>query len=232
MPSIRTLCGIPRNCPESPGFFPGLCVESDQRSADVVVRSVVTDKYFSPGDVRSAGGSRNCRIADLRRPHLFSRAGVDRKQAAIPRAYVHLPIPNRGASVHSRGIRILGAQAERYLRIEPPQPMPRQGVHRVHARKRIGDVDSSVHNHRFRSHPHRTVNVQRPGQSQVVDVLVVDFLQSAEMALAKISAIHHPVSAVRSVRQDSGFVYVASLCGSIGGRTGDQGEAGEQNCCR
>ena len=52
------------------------------------------------------------------------------------------------------------------------------------------------------------------------------------MPLAKISAIYHPVSAVGSVRQDCRFVHMASFRGSIGGRSGDQSESDQQNCCR
>jgi hypothetical protein len=51
------------------------------------------------------------------------------------------------------------------------------------------------------------------------------------MLLTKISAIHHPVSAMRTVRQNSGFVHVSSFRGSIGGRSGDESKASQANRC-
>ena len=51
------------------------------------------------------------------------------------------------------------------------------------------------------------------------------------MPLAKISAIDHPVGAVRSVRQDSRFMHISSFGGNLGGRSGDESKAGQNNCC-
>ena len=114
-------------------------------------------------------------------PDLLGARRIDRHQPAIAGTDVHLAFPRRHTAVGSRGVRTIQRKIQADMRIEFPEQFSRGRIHRIDLGKRCAHVGDAVDHDRLGNHAHLSLDVQVPSKTQLIDVLVIDLLQRAEM---------------------------------------------------
>ena len=143
--------------------------------------------------VRPLGGPRQV-LHQLHVPHRLAGAGVERDQARVDRAHVHLAIGHRHAAVRRAAAHLVGAplvgvapQLPARLRVQRDDVV--EGQRNVH--HAVGDDGRGLEGRRHAA-------LVDPCRPQMRDVAGVDLPQRGEALVAVVTAVGQPVGAIRA----------------------------------
>src|SRR5690606_29409979 len=131
---------------------------------------------------------------------------IQRDQAIVDRADVHLPFPHGDTAVHDVAARVHGPLAG-HLRIEKPDQFAAARVVGTHLAPRFGDVDDAIDDDGRRFLATVRVEVGEPREAKLVHVVLGDLRQWAEALFTIRAAVRQPVLAGVFLRDDAFLVY-------------------------
>ena len=117
------------------------------------------------------------------------------------------------------------------MRIKFPKQFSRGCVDRIDLGKRCAHVGDAVDLDRLGNHAHLSLDVQVPSETQLIDVLVIDLLQRAEMRGIVIAAVDHPVGPDRCVGANARVGHFRPFFVNVGKGTGLH-HCGERKECQ
>src|SRR5262249_13024826 len=147
------------------------------------------------GDVRSAGDSRLCGIADGGFPDFFSGSSVDCDEAAIASANKDFAVPDGNASVRARRIGTIDGHAKSNARVEFPEEFSGGSIHGIDFGLRRADVGDAIDDDWLGDDAHGAVDIEIPCEAEPGDVLIVYLREGAEMFAVESAAVEEPICA-------------------------------------
>ena len=141
----------------------------------------------------------------------FPEARINRDQAAIAGSDVNLTLPNRDPAVGARGIGTVDGLVQTNLGIKLPKQFSGRGINCVDDRQWRAHICHAIYDDRFRDNAHSAVDVQKPRQSQVADILIGDLFQRTEMLLVESAAVERPIISFGRFGSYPGFVHIAGF---------------------
>ena len=187
--ALKALGGVAGHIPEAPEELAGVDIEGGHRAAYAGVRAVVAHEDLAVADARRSRDARFSGIdADRRGPELTPRGRIERDHAAVAGPNEDFALPDRHPAIGARRGGIT-QHREPHVRIEFPQHPPAGRVDRVDPVERGGGINRPVHHDRLGGEPHRAVDIDVPGEAELIDVLVIDLLERTEVRRAEAAAI-------------------------------------------
>src|SRR5262249_54865998 len=138
-------------------------------------------------------------------PDLVAGRRIDRDEASVVGRDEDLALPDRDTAVDDVAAALVAAFAV-HLRVVGPDALAGAHVDRVHDAAGGGLVHDAVDDDRRRLDAARRLEVVGPGEAELLDVAVVDFLQLAEARLGVVEAVAQPVLRAAAVGLDRAAV--------------------------
>ena len=182
----------------------GLGVIGRDIAAHAVLGAAVADQHLALDDARRArDGVRVGAVDDgVLLPDLLARGRVQRHQAAIEGAHIHLALVDRHAPVDhvAAALEAVGAV---HAGVVAPQALAGAYVHRMHHAPAGGDVHDSIDHHGRGLHAARGFQVIRPDQAQPLHIGRVQLPEFGKARLAVVHAVAGPVLGAARVVADA-----------------------------
>jgi len=169
--------------PELPPLLARLRIHREDPSPGGPLAGLRPDQNHVLDDERRAGEPDGLLLGvdELALPDLFAALDVQREQASVDGAHVHVAVAD-GETAVVRHVSLTGLQLHVDLGVVEPQDFPRGAIQGPHAAVRPGHVDDSVHRERRplqsvfrRRHP----GLEDPGDLEIPHVGAVDLPQRA-----------------------------------------------------
>ena len=205
--AFEWLCRIAWHRVKAPRQFARVRVIGGDVASHAHFRTAVADEHFALYDARRAGDGVT-RIAVDREcfPNEFSVGRVERHQPAVQRAHENFPPPDRHAAIHHVAARVHRPRG-RNFRIVRPQPLARRRLHRKDLAPGSREVHHSIDDDGSRLLPASRVQINRPRQPELADILIVDQFQRTEALFVVRPPMAHPVSRLLIRMDQPGFIH-------------------------
>ena len=191
---------------EAPALLAGLGVIGGDVAADAELGAAVADDHHPLGDPRRAGdGVGLLRVDGPHLPFRLAGRGVQGDQAAVDGAHVDPALPDRDPAVDHVAAGV-AAPLPRHLRVVGPEHLAGAAVDRPDHAPGAGGVEDAVDHDRGRLDAAVGAGVDRPGQAEASDVLVVDLVERAVALLGVGPAMGQPVARLGVGGPDAGLV--------------------------
>ena len=206
---FKSVCRVAGHCVEAPELFAGFGIIGTNVTAINIFGAAVTDKDFAVGNT---GRASNRVVLGLvggdRAPHFLAGGSIKRNQATVVGAHINFAIPCRHPAVDDIATAAC-TELTWHFRIVMPQQGASARVIRIHFAPRLGHVDYAVDEQGSGFLPTVGIEVSKPGQTELADIVRRDLCQLAETLLFVGTAIRHPLAGL--------------ACGIFKTRFGDSG---------
>ena len=179
-----------------PGHRPGPGIVSRDVPSDGVLRAGVTDQHAAPSDSGRAGdGVGFSQRGRLHAPRGLSGLLVDRDQPSVDGADVDSAAIEGHAAVHHIATDELAVLLG-HVRIIAPEHGASAGIHRVDHAPGAAGIENAILHQGGRLESVEGPEVDRPGQAEPVDALLVDLAERAEALLGVGPSVTQPIGGI------------------------------------
>ncbi len=186
--------GVARHGEETPAQLAGVEIPRAHVATRVEFRAAISDHYDLPCDLRRAGDGVTPLLVDegVHLPQQSTVRGIERDQAPVERADVHLAPPHSHTPIHGVTTRFSQCLAV-YLRIESPKLLACARIQREYAAKFARCIDDAVDYDRrgFESAP--GCSLVLPGEPQPFHTVAIDLLERRVVAHAHVVPSGEPL---------------------------------------